>query len=309
MIKLMTVFAWLAGVSALSACTAEGVQASVVTAAANGSTTSADDPLTRPMATERAERWLAPLPPERLFGNSYLVGFSGLSVALIDTGAGLVLIDGALPQAAPAILDNVRSLGFDPADIKYILSTEPHYDHGGGLAALSRDTGATVVASARGADGLRAGALLEDDPQLAYGGVWPRVTRIRVVADGEVIQLGHTAITAHATPGHTTGSMSWSWQACEGETCKAIVFAASLNPVSADGYRYTAPSSAAIVEGFAATYALMDGLACDLLISAHPDNAGEGRYSDKPGACRTYVQRSRGLLATRLANERNGTAD
>lgn len=306
MIKLMTVAAWLA-MSALPMSSRQDAHEHTAAVATNGAAQSTDDPLTRPMATERAERWLAPLPPEKIFGNTYLVGFTGLSVVLIDTGAGLVLIDGALPQAAPMILANVRRLGFDPADIKFILSTEPHYDHSGGLAALARDTGATVVASARGADGLRAGALLEDDPQLAYGGVWPRVAQVRVIEDGEVIQLGHTAITAHATPGHTLGSMSWSWRACEADHCKAVVFASSLNPVSADGYRYTAPVNAPIVEGFAVTYRLMDGMACDILISAHPDNAGEGRYNDSPGACRTYVERSRGLLATRLANERNGS--
>lgn len=309
MIKLMTVAAWLAGMSGMAGCNAHEARAPVVVGAAlNAAPHAEDDPLTRPMELKRAQRWLAPLPPEKIFGGSYLVGFAGLSVALIDTGAGLVLIDGALPQAAPAILDNVRSLGFDPKDIKFILSTEPHYDHSGGLAALARDTGATVIASARGADGLRAGALLEDDPQFAYGGVWPRVTQIRVVEDGEVIQLGHTAITAHATPGHTMGSMSWSWRACEVQVCKAIVFASSLNPASADGYRYTAPSSEPILRGFTASHSLMDGLPCDILISAHPDNAGEGRYNDRPGACRTYVARSRGLLANRLEAERNGTA-
>src|SRR3546814_1043508 len=121
-----------------------------------------------------------------------------MSVALIDTGDGLVLVDGALPQAAPAILVNVRKLGFDPKDIKFILSTEPHWDHAGGLAALARDTGATVVASERGAEGLRAGTLAKDDPQLAYGGEWPAVTtRLRVVKDGEVLKLGTVAITAH----------------------------------------------------------------------------------------------------------------
>lgn len=266
----------------------------------------AGDPLTRPMAVDRAEEWLKPLPPEKIFGTSYLVGFGGLSVALIDTGDGLVLIDGALPQAAPMILANVRSLGFDPRDIKFILSTEPHYDHAGGLAALARDTGATVVASERGAEGLRAGALAKDDPQLAYGGRWPAVTRLRVVKDGEVLRLGTAAITAHATPGHTMGSMSWSWRACEGKRCKAIVFASSLNPVSADGYRYTAKASAPIVRGFEASYRLMDALPCDILIAAHPDNVGSGRYNDASGACRAYADRSRGLLAKRLAEERKG---
>lgn len=268
----------------------------------------ADDPLTRPMAVDRAKEWLAPLPPEKIFGSSYLVGFGGLSVALIDTGDGLVLIDGALPQAAPMILANVRSLGFDPKDIKFILSTEPHWDHAGGFAALARDTGATVVASARGAGGLRAGALAKDDPQLAYGGRWPAVTtRVRVVRDGEILKLGNAEITARATPGHTMGSMSWSWNACAGGVCKQIVFASSLNPVSADGYRYTAAGKP-FVAGFVKSYKLMDALKCDVLISAHPDNAGEGRYNDKPGACRAYAERSRGLLAKRLAAEKAGTA-
>ncbi|WP_421731444.1 subclass B3 metallo-beta-lactamase [Brevundimonas sp.] len=313
MIRSMAVAAFIASLSATSGFDAEQPYQATGPRADAGASQSPphgnDDPLTRPMEVERAKTWLAPLPPEKIFGNTYLVGFAGLSVALIDTGAGLVLIDGALPQAAPAILDNVRSLGFDPADIKFILSTEPHYDHSGGLAALVRDTGATVVASARGADGLRAGALLEDDPQLAYGGVWPRVTQIRVIEDGEELRLGHTTITAHATPGHTLGSMSWGWQACEAQNCKAIVFASSINPVAASGYRYSAPSSAAIVAGFMATYDRLDALPCDILISPHPDNAGAGRYNDKPDACRIYADRSRGLLSNKLASEREAAAN
>lgn len=269
----------------------------------------ADDPLTRPMAVERAQEWLKPVPPEKIFGTSYLVGFEGLSVALIDAGDGLILIDGALPQAAPSILANVRALGFDPKDIKFILSTEPHWDHAGGFAALARDTGATVVASERGAEGLRAGALAEDDPQRAYGGEWPAVTtQVRVVKDGDALRLGSTAITAHATPGHTMGSMSWSWRACEGMACKTIVFASSLNPVSADGYRYTSAAGKPFVSGFGKSYRAMDAMPCDILISAHPDNAGEGRYNEKPGACRAYADRSRALLAKRLAAEKAGTA-
>jgi len=301
MIAMMTIAAWLAGVSHVPLPLVEETNAQVV---AGSVAPAAEDPLTRPLAVERAKEWLAPLPPEKLFGNSYLVGFGGLSVALIDTGDGLVLVDGALPQAAPAILANLRALGFDPKDIKFILSTEPHFDHAGGLAALARDTGATVVASARGAEGLRSGRHAKDDPQLAYGGSWPAVTRLRVVNDGEVLKLGKAAITAVATPGHTMGSMSWRWQACEGATCKTIVFASSLNPVSADGYRFSSKAGAPIVRGFEQSYRKMDATPCDVLISAHPDNAGPGRYNDTPGACRAYVDRSRKKLEKRLADER-----
>ena len=286
MFDAISLFAWLAAVS--------GAPVPVV------------DPLTRPIESSHAAQWLAPAEPEKIFGDTYLVGFAGMSVALIDTGDGLVLIDGALPQAAPAILANVRGLGFDPEDIKFILSTEPHFDHAGGLAALARDTGATVVASARGAEGLRMGRHAADDPQLAYGGSWPALDRVRVMRDGEVLKLGRTAITAVATPGHTMGSMSWRWQACEGSACRAIVFASSLNPVSAEGYRFTSKAGAPFVAGFEESYRKMDATPCDILIAAHPDNAGPGRYSDAPGACRTYADRSRERLAKRLAAERAG---
>lgn len=278
-------------------------------AAASGAPVPAVDPLTQPIVTSRSVEWLAPAKPEKILGNSYLVGFGGMSVVLIDTGAGLVLVDGALPQAAPAILANVRALGFDPKDIKFILSTEPHFDHAGGIAALARDTGATVVASARGAEGLRSGRHAADDPQLAYGGSWPAVTTpMRVMADGEVLRLGKTAITAHATPGHTMGSMSWSWQACadEGgaEACKEIVFASSLNPVSADDYKFSSAAGAPFVAAFAQSWRTVEALKCDILIAAHPDNAGEGRYNASPGACRSYADRSRQALTKRLAAEK-----
>lgn len=304
MIVMMTIAAWLAGVNHMPLPIVGETNAEVV---ASGAAPDSDDPLTRPIAASRAAEWLAPADPEKIFGTSYLVGFGGMSVALIDTGAGLVLVDGALPQGAPAILANVRKLGFDPEDIKFILSTEPHFDHAGGLAALARDTGATVVASRRGAEGLRAGRHAKDDPQLAYGGSWPAVTRLRVVRDGEVLKLGNTAITAVATPGHTMGSMSWRWQACEGAACKAIVFAASLNPVSAEGYRFTAKAGTPFVKAFGESYRKMDAMPCDVLISAHPDNAGPGRYNDRPGACRAYADRSRKLLEKRLAVERAET--
>jgi metallo-beta-lactamase class B len=258
------------------------------------------DPLTRPIAAERAQEWLAPRAPVRVFANTYLVGFAGLSVALIDTGEGLILIDGALPQAVPTILANVASLGFRSRDIKYILSTEPHGDHAGGLAALARETGATVIASLRGAEGLRSGRLAADDPQHAYDHRFPPVPTVRVVRDQEKLRLGNVVVTAHATPGHTMGSMSWSWRSCASRRCRTIVFASSLNPVSADGFRYTATSSRAIVRGFRRSHAAMGRMPCDILIAAHPGQEG---FTRAPGACRAYASKSKRALITSFAEE------
>ncbi|QXT36419.1 subclass B3 metallo-beta-lactamase [Sphingomonas sanguinis] len=262
------------------------------------------DPLTRPIVTEHTAEWLAPRLPVKVYGNTYLVGFGGLNVALIDTGKGLILIDGALPQAAPAILANVAKLGFAPRDIKYILSTEPHFDHAGGLAALARDTGATVVASPRGAEGLRTGRLAADDPQRGYDSRFPPVRTVQVIQDGERLALGSTVVTARATPGHTMGSMSWSWRACEGQRCKAIVFASSLNPVSTDDYRFSAPANNAVVAAFARGQAAMRALPCDILITAHADQDGAtSRFLTTPGACRAYEAASQRKVTQRLREE------
>jgi metallo-beta-lactamase class B len=60
----------------------------------------ADDPLLRPIAPAySAKRFLTPAEPVRVYGNTYLVGFGGLSVAVIRTSAGLILIDGSVPRA------------------------------------------------------------------------------------------------------------------------------------------------------------------------------------------------------------------
>ncbi|WP_314375035.1 MBL fold metallo-hydrolase [Sphingomonas paucimobilis] len=110
---------------------------SLVALTASPVTPRTPDPLTRPIVTDRTTEWLAPRPSVRVFDNSYLVGFGSLNVTLIDTGRDLILIDGALPQAAPAILANVMKLDFRPHNIKSVLSTEPHFNHAGGIAALA----------------------------------------------------------------------------------------------------------------------------------------------------------------------------
>lgn len=259
-----------------------------------------DDPLLRPIAPEYSARWLEPREPSQVHANSYLVGFGGLNVGLIDTGDGLILIDGAVPQAVRAVEANIRRLGFRIEDVKYILSTEPHYDHAGGIAALARDSGATVVASGPAAEVLRRGRSGSDDPQAAHLPDFPGVGRLRIVADGETLRLGNVVVTAHATPGHTPGSMSWSWRSCRDEQCADIVFAASLNPISADGYRFTDPEHRVVVESFRRSQSVLRTLPCDLLITSHPGLIGE----TAPGqACRALADDGEAKLAARLARE------
>jgi metallo-beta-lactamase class B len=275
----------------------------------------ADDPLLRPIAPESAAKWLGPQTPIRVFGNFHLVGFEGLNVGLIDTGAGLILIDGAVPQGVRAIEANIRKLGFRVEDVKFILSTEPHYDHAGGIAALARDSGATVVAGAAAAAVLRGGT----DPldaQARWLTPFPAVSRLRTVHDGERLRLGAVTITARATPGHTRGSTSWTWRSCEGRQCRTIVFAASFNPAAPQDYRFSDPANAWLVASFRRTFATMRRMPCDILITAHPSQSGgdeKRRRFDQaakpnpfvdPGACRAYADDFAAALDARLTQER-----
>lgn len=289
-------------------------------AGAGGPSLAQDDPLRRPILPADAAKWLGAQAPLRVYGNSYLVGFEGLNVGLIHTDAGLILIDGAVPQAVAAIEANIRRLGFRVQDVKLILTTEGHFDHASGIAALARDSGATVVASIPTAAVLRSGHPAADDPQIAYGVAFPAVARVRGVADGTKLRLGTTVVTARATPGHTPGSMSWTWRACEAGTCRTIVFASSLNPIGGPGYRFSAPGHAGAVAAFRHSFATFRALPCDVLLTSHPDQSDGERKARawaagkapnpfiEPSACRAYATKYAALFDRRLVDERSGKA-
>lgn len=285
--------------------------AAAVALLSGGASVLHDDPLTQPIPGN--PDWVKPQSPLKLYGDTYFVGTGGLSMVLIDTGDGLILIDGALPQTVVATEANIRQLGFRVEDIRYILNTEAHYDHSGGLAALARDSGAEVITSPIGAAALRTGRVDAHDPQASDIPEHPPVPNARGIEDGQAVRLGDTAVTAVFTPGHTPGSVSWTWKACEGEACVDVVFASSLNAVASEPYTYTAHQD--VTATLRASIDRMEALPCDLLISAHPDNSGgdvkiatlqagaaPNPFLD-PSACRAYAERARGRLQARLDRE------
>lgn len=261
------------------------------------------------------DQWNVPQKPFRIFGNTYYVGTHGLGSVLITSPAGHVLIDGALAESVPQIAANIRSLGFRVRDVKLIVNSHAHFDHAGGIAELQRMSGARVAASAWAAEVMRQGAALCDDPQ--FGTIRPiaRVANVQTFKDGETLNVGPIAIAGHLTPGHTPGGTSWTWRSCEGSRCLNLVYADSLSPVSSDGFLFSRseayPNAAA---DFERSYAFLDSVACDILITPHPDASElwqrlERRKTDpnalvNSGACRAYAENGREMLKERLAKER-----
>ena len=65
---------------------------------------------------------------------------------LLDAGGELTLVDTLFESDAAAVLEAIRRLGRRPSDLKRIALTHAHRSHLGGLAALKRETDATVLA-------------------------------------------------------------------------------------------------------------------------------------------------------------------
>ena len=106
--------------------------------------------------------WSDPAPPAHIHGRTWYVGTCGITVVLVKTNAGLVLIDGGPEDAAPLVLANIRALGFDPKQVKWLLSTHEHFDHAGGFAALQAATGTKLAVGPFAAQALRSGTPLID---------------------------------------------------------------------------------------------------------------------------------------------------
>jgi acetyl esterase/lipase len=70
-----------------------------------------------PIACASCDRWNARRVPFRVFGNTFYVGVNGLSAILIASDEGHILLDGALPQSAPVIDENIQRLGFRTSDM------------------------------------------------------------------------------------------------------------------------------------------------------------------------------------------------
>ncbi|KAA9131662.1 subclass B3 metallo-beta-lactamase [Marinihelvus fidelis] len=275
------------------------------------------------------EGWNEPIEPFRVHGNTWYVGTSGLAALLVtarndDGSDALVLLDGGLTQSAPLIAENISSLGYRLGDVKVILNSHAHFDHAGGIAALQRASGANVVASHIAAESLRSGAVRPYDPQAGYApeNGFPPIDDVHVVADGGTVRVGDLVLTHRWTPGHAPGSSSWFWQSCEAGECVNLVYADSLGPVSAEGFRFSAPvdefGGKTTADMLEASTRFLREFDCGVLVSPHPfyfDMTAklEARANDpsvnpflNPSECAGLADRFSEALEARLTEERSG---
>jgi len=178
------------------------------------------------------------------------------------------VLDGGFPETAPQILENLRKLGFASDSVKILLNTHAHVDHAGGLADLKRARGARLVASAADAPLLEAGG----KGDFAWGDAlpFPAVAVDRRVRDGDAVTLGGLTLTANVTAGHTKGCTTWTARLEEEGVVRDAVFVCSTSVADPESYRLAGnPAYPTIAEDYAATFARLRALPCDLFLASH----------------------------------------
>jgi metallo-beta-lactamase class B len=267
----------------------------------------AADPAARAAACRGRDGWTDAAPPARIAEGVYDVGTCGITVVLVTTPEGAVLIDAGPAEAAPLVAANIVRVGVRLQDVRYILSGHEHFDHAGGFADLQRRTDAKLIVSERARAAIESGTADPADPQFVSLKPFKGTPVAWTVPDGGRVALGGVTFTALATPGHSPGATSWTWASCEGGACRTIVYADSLSAVSAAGYRFRDhPREVATLR---ASIAKVRALPCDLLLTPHPGAsnldarlAGRAPLAD-PAGCRRYADAATVALDARLAAE------
>ncbi|HYF49561.1 MAG TPA: MBL fold metallo-hydrolase [Planctomycetota bacterium] len=144
---------------------------------------------------------LRPHPPaERIYGPISHIGPLTVCVYLVETSAGLVVVDSGYDTDVPLLAENIRGLGRDPRDIRLILLAHWHWDHAGGAAGLQQLSGAAVMIHEKDAEIVESG-------QYRGKPIVPAVRIAKRLVDGDVIALGGVDFKTIHCPGQSAGEV------------------------------------------------------------------------------------------------------
>ena len=145
------------------------------------------------------------------------------NVYLLSGGEELALVDAGAGRGEDRILENVRSLGYDPGQIGHIFLTHAHADHAGGAASLAEQLGAQVYLSELEREALENA----DDEALGLpiarrNGYYPEDYRLHgckvdvALKGDEKLRCGDLELAVIPTPGHSAGSVCFLTETEEG---------------------------------------------------------------------------------------------
>ena len=235
------------------------------------------------------ENWVRPFEGFRVIGNLYGVGSYDLSVFLITTDDGHILINTGLRDSTQMIRNNIESLGFRLEDVKILLTQQAHWDHTAALAEIKEITGAEIWATVRDARVLEDGGF--SDPHFGGRESFRPVDVDKIIRDGEVIRLGELELTVHHHPGHTEGSSSYSMAVIGEDEEEYNVLVANMGTINNGKNLTIDPTYSGVADDFIETYEKQKQLEVDVWVAAHNSqyNMHEKYRSGQPYNPETFV--------------------
>ena len=146
-------------------------------------------------SSARNENWTRSFPGFRAMSNLYGVGSYDLSVFLITSNAGHILINTGLEDSTAQIRENIESLGFRLDDVKILLPQQAHWGHTAALTDIKLLTGAEVWATPDDARVLEDGGF--SDPHFGGRESFKPVGVDKIINDGDLVELGNIRHTVH----------------------------------------------------------------------------------------------------------------
>ena len=271
---------------------AMAMTACLTVATAGGVLPGQELPGQEPAAQELPSSWTEPVEPFALGEELWYVGTAELGSYLFTSDDGHILLDVPLEENAERVEANIRTLGFDPADVRIVLTTQAHFDHVGGVASFARRHDARVFMSAADAEmAARGGAGPGAEGLTGY----PAFRADRTLGHLDRVRLGGWELTAHLTPGHTPGCTSWSGSAHIGEDRVPFVVGCSLGILPGYTLRGTESTYPGIDTDFCRSVAHLRSLPGELFLGAHASFFGleAKRRALEAGNLRAFVDPDR----------------
>jgi len=145
------------------------------------------------------------IPPFQMHENIYFVGARKVSVHIIKTEVGLVMIDTGYPDMGEQIMESMQLMGLDPKDIVAIFHSHGHYDHYGCTIAFKALSGAKTYISRIDNEIVNGNYKeISGEPEPI-----PNFDCDVLVGDGDVFTFGSTTIRCVLTAGHSPGVLSF----------------------------------------------------------------------------------------------------
>ncbi|MBT8147644.1 MAG: subclass B3 metallo-beta-lactamase [Gammaproteobacteria bacterium] len=227
--------------------------------------------LTAFSAQAQREAWTTPLPGFQVIDNLYGVGTYDLSVFLITSDEGHILINTGLEDSTRLIRANIESLGYRLEDVKILLQMQAHWDHTAALAEIKEITGAQMWTTAKDARILEDGGF--SDPHFGGRQSFIPVSVDKIIREGDMIELGDIRLQVYEHPGHTEGSSSYSMTVNEnGRDYKVLI--ANMGTINPGKQLVVDPTYPGVSEDFASTYRNQKAMEVDVWVAAHGSQYG-----------------------------------